>query len=395
MANLRQLPSGKWQVRVYVDGKYKSIGTFNTHKEAEAKGNEADNKIYYGESLDDREMQFTELVDIWMEHKKNNVKDGTLEGLEMNLKNYIMPSFGNKRLFKIRRRDIIKWINKYANKEKMNKKDKYKYNTRLKMFSVLNDIFNYAVYELEALPSNPCDKLTVPNKDKIRKKDKHYSLDELNMLLDYLKDRPIQKHKEYNLHYVLAFFLSRTGLRISEALALTWEDIKGDMLTIDKQVDFNEETKVTNITTLKNDSSYRTIKLDKELLNVMKEFKRTQNKVILKYSTFVKSNKDIIFQNNMGDYYRCNSIRADLRIYCKNANVTYKGTHTFRHTHAILSLEAGASLKYISKRLGHESIKTTADEYLDVTEKIEDDEIAKIESHMARKWHDDKNEESR
>ncbi|MED4174353.1 tyrosine-type recombinase/integrase [Halalkalibacterium halodurans] len=57
--------------------------------------------------------------------------------------------------------------------------------------------------------------------------------------------------------------------------------------------------------------------------------------------------------------------------YCKKAGVEYKGTHGFRHTHAVLLLESGASIKFVSKRLGHKTIKTTADTYLDITEKIE------------------------
>jgi integrase len=47
-------------------------------------------------------------------------------------------------------------------------------------------------------------------------------------------------------------------------------------------------------------------------------------------------------------------------------------------------LEAGASIKYISNRLGHASIKVTADTYLDVTEKIEEDELKKFTAYTKR-----------
>ncbi|MCD4837857.1 hypothetical protein LRS37_02960 [Neobacillus sedimentimangrovi] len=33
-------------------------------------------------------------------------------------------------------------------------------------------------------------------------------------------------------------------------------------------------------------------------------------------------------------------------------------------------LESKANIKYVSSRLGHKTIKTTADTYLDITEKI-------------------------
>jgi integrase len=52
--------------------------------------------------------------------------------------------------------------------------------------------------------------------------------------------------------------------------------------------------------------------------------------------------------------------------------------------HAVLLLESGASLKYVSNRLGHKTIKTTADTYLDITEKIEEDELQKFASYIKR-----------
>ncbi|MCR6596177.1 tyrosine-type recombinase/integrase [Bacillus halotolerans] len=68
--------------------------------------------------------------------------------------------------------------------------------------------------------------------------------------------------------------------------------------------------------------------------------------------------------------------------YCKKVGVEYKGTHEFRHT--VLLLESGVSLKYVSNRLGHKTIKTTADTYLDITEKIEEDELQKFASYTKR-----------
>lgn len=67
------------------------------------------------------------------------------------------------------------------------------------------------------------------------------------------------------------------------------------------------------------------------------------------------------------------------------AQVEYKGTHGFRHTHAVLLLKSGASLVFVSKRLGHKTIKTTADTYLSITQKIKEDELKKFASYTKRK----------
>lgn len=99
---------------------------------------------------------------------------------------------------------------------------------------------------------------------------------------------------------------------------------------------------------------------------------------------FRKYEDGIIFQNYNDHYLTPSIIRETIQDYCKKAGVEYKGTHVFRHTHAVQLLESGASLKYVSNRIGHKTIKTTADTYLDITEKIEEDELQKFASYTKR-----------
>ncbi|MGO0063118.1 tyrosine-type recombinase/integrase [Brevibacillus fluminis] len=56
--------------------------------------------------------------------------------------------------------------------------------------------------------------------------------------------------------------------------------------------------------------------------------------------------------------------------------------HALRHTHAVHLLEAGANIKYVSERLGHASVKVTADTYLHVTKKIEDESLSLYERYV-------------
>jgi integrase len=250
----------------------------------------------------------------------------------------------------------------------------------------MKSILHHAVHELEVLEKNPADKLKVPVQDAVaikKEKVKYFSLQELNQLLDFMKTYKHQRFPEYQLYYMLMFFLSKTGLRISEALALRWEDIDGDKITIDKQTSRDDNNKV-KLTTLKNSSSYRTIKIDPDLIRELKKFKLKQNELILGNERFRKNEEGIIFQNYNGHYLTPSIIRETIRGYCKKAGVEYKGTHGFRHTHAVLLLESGASLKYVSNQLGHKTIKTTADTYLDITEKIEEDELQKFASYTKR-----------
>ncbi|OZU88678.1 recombinase XerC [Virgibacillus indicus] len=388
MATFRKLKSGKWQARVSDDKKEFSIGTFRSKKEAEIEAGKIEERIYHGQTLNDRKMLFSEVANEWLfEHKKESVKDSTFEQLEVIVRLHILPYFGHKRLMRIKRPEIKRWLVKYVEIKDRNGEASYSFGSRLKYLSVLKSIFHYAVHEMEILDKDPSSKLEVPVKDKIdikNKKIKFYELDKVHKLLDYMETYKHQRFKEYRIYFVLMYFLSQTGLRISEALALRWSDINGNRLTVERQTSRDDNNNL-QLTTLKNTSSYRTIKLEEDILNELKKFKIVQSEMFLKYKAFKRSSDNIIFQNYLGNYLTPSTVRDSIRDYCKKAGVDYKGTHGFRHTHAVLLLEAGANIKYVSGRLGHKSIKTTADTYLHITKKIEEDELKKFASYTKRK----------
>lgn len=378
MATIRKLPSGKWQARVSRDGKEFSIGTFRTKKEAEIEAGKVEERIYYGQSLDDRKILFDEVTEEWLRYKKLNVKSNSYDAVERIVKLHLLPHFGNKQILRIRRKDIKDWIEHYASLNGS-------YGSKAKYLSVLKSIFHYATYDLEVLEKNPCDKLSMPSEDSIAAESevKYYTLEELEKLLKFMKSKKTQRYEDYQLYYMLMYFLSRTGLRISEALAIRWSDIKDNKLTIERQVKKTKDGKILD--TLKNSSSYRTITLDDELVKSLKKFKLHQNELLLKNEHIPKNKDDIVFQNFLGDYLDVRAVRTSFERFCKKAGLSYKGTHVFRHTHAVLLLEAGANIKYVSKRLGHKTIKTTADTYLDITERIEHDELAKFAAYTKNK----------
>lgn len=298
MATFRKLPSGKWQARVSRDGNEFSIGTYRTKKEAEIEAAKVEERIYYGQTLNDRNMMFEEVVDSWLAHKKNELKASTFRQIEVIIRLHIKPDFKNKRIMKIRRADIKRWIQDYVDETDKSGHPKYSLGSCLKYLSVMKSVFHYAVHELEVLEKSPADRLKVPVKDSTaeKKKIKYFSLQELNTLLDFMKNYKHQRFEGYPLYYMLMYFLSPTGLRISEALALRWTDINGNQLTVERQMSRDDNNNV-KLTTLKNSSSYRTIGLEDDLLKELKKFKARQNE------------DQIIFQNYLGNYLTPSTIR--------------------------------------------------------------------------------------
>ncbi|VXB97798.1 hypothetical protein BACI9J_60299 [Bacillus altitudinis] len=92
-------------------------------------------------------------------------------------------------------------------------------------------------------------------------------------------------------------------------------------------------------------SSYRTIKIDPDLFCEFKKFKLKQNELILRNERFHKNEDSIIPQKHHGHYLTPSTIRNTMQGYCKKAVVDYKGTQSFRHTHAVLLLKSDASIK--------------------------------------------------
>lgn len=378
MANFRKLKSGRWQARVPIDGVMTSIGTFKTKKEAQLKAAEIENKVYYNRTIIDRNMKFQEVIDSWYSQKERTVKDSTLEQLEVVKRLHIEPYFSHKRIININRDNVIEWIDAYEGNEN------YTYGTRLKHMAVLRDMFYHAMHHMDVLDKNPAARVSFAKPDEYRnvKKDiKYYNLNELNTLLKYLKSHKSQRFPEYKVYYALVFLLSRTGLRISEALGLRWSDIQYNRLNVVRQTSRNDNNDL-NLTSLKTPASYRNIEIDEDTVEMLMWFRKIQNQCFQKHEKFIRNPDVIIFQTYNGNYMTPSTVREMLQKYCLTAGVEYKGTHAFRHTHAVLSLEAGADLLFVSRRLGHGTIQTTADTYLDITPLYESHELEKITVYL-------------
>lgn len=92
MGTFRQLKSGKWQARVYIEGQYESIGTFRTKKEAEIEAGKVEERLYFGQTLNDRQILFREIATEWIEvHKKNELDESTYPNYKSVLENHIIP----------------------------------------------------------------------------------------------------------------------------------------------------------------------------------------------------------------------------------------------------------------------------------------------------------------
>ncbi|MED4532344.1 tyrosine-type recombinase/integrase [Metabacillus fastidiosus] len=113
----------------------------------------------------------------------------------------------------------------------------------------------------------------------------------------------------------------------------------------------------------------------------LKKYKTWQKKNKLKYGLAYRDSNFVITCPNgteMGTF----GVNRVMESILKKTNLHRISPHGLRHTHAIMLLESGVDIKTVSERLGHTTINMTADAYLHITKKYEEESILKLERYL-------------
>lgn len=376
MASFKKHKNGTWEYRVrYKDltnNKYreKSKSGFKTKKEAQLAASSIELDIDQHGFAENGNELVSVFFKQWLEvYKKPHVKPITYSVQERNVRLNILPKWGNYKLKEITRNEYQKWINEL--------REHYSEGTTRRIHSIFTSALSDAVFDFKLLKENPSVRISIPKDFNSNKELKYYTVEQLDIFLNEVK-KPVKNAKyKHSIQYVVLFtLLSRTGLRIGEALALTWDDIDLDQKTlfINKNLVYPLNS-TPYISTAKTSGSVRTIRLDDHTVTILKKHKINRNEMYLMYANYKRPETNIVFYQQDGRWLRTNVVREYFKVICKRADLPILSPHALRHSHAVHLLEAGANIKYVSERLGHASIKTTADTYLHVTKKIEDDAL--------------------
>jgi integrase len=168
--------------------------------------------------------------------------------------------------------------------------------------------------------------------------------------------------------------LAASGIRVGELKALTWADLdeKTPALLINKTA--FEVSGEFGVGPTKSRNGTRSVEISEPVLRQLVNHRAQQeaymilNPVVqMGVAGYIENeNSGLIFPNRAGRLRRATDFDQALRKVVIESGVADPksiSAHTFRHSHAMLALAAGLDIFFLSRRLGHSSIKTTSDTY--------------------------------
>lgn len=288
---------------------------------------------------------FCEYYKQWIEvYKRDAIREATLAKYQMTHK-WVEKLVPELKVSELTRNAYQQLLNDYAKEHERQ--------TTLDFHHQLKGAILDAVDE-GLIERDPTRKAIIKGKTPKVKKIKYLNQFELHTLIAHLD---IKENPNWDWFILL---VSKTGMRFSEALAITPADFDfaRQTLSVSKTWDYKGDG---GFLPTKNKSSVRKIQIDWQ--------------IVVKFSELVKKlpeDKPIF----VGEEKIYNSTVNDvLARHCKECGISVISIHGLRHTHASLLLFAGVSIASVARRLGHASMTTTQKTYLHIIQELENKDV--------------------
>ncbi len=233
---------------------------------------------------------------------------------------------------------------------------------------LISSILQTAV-QWQVIYDNPARRVKPP---KVQRKEAHYLEDtEAQRMVELLMQEPIKWRAAILL-------LLYAGIRRGELCGLGWKDVDFEncLIHIRRSSQYVKGMGIIEKGT-KNYSSERVLKLPKDVLVILKEYKqwqlaerlklgsRWQNQIPVKDGTgsITMQLNDRLFTQLEGLPINPDSVTDWVSNFKERNNLPQFSPHTLRHTNISLMIAAGVPMRNISARAGHAQLSTTQNIY--------------------------------
>lgn len=322
-----------YHIQYWYKGKQYSKVAGPKKKDAEILLAEINHKINIGTHKEIRVILFKDFVGKWLERQKPILKASSFEKYLSVIRSELLPLYGDVRVDRINTEDIQDWVTTMTDR-KLRPATTNTYLTTLRKLMADAVKWNY----IRVNPAAAVDRPKMPKTE-----------------LDYLKPKEIGRLlvalRPNQRDVALISLLAYSGLRVGEALALTWADIDLEAQTIN----VNKTAHAGVVTAPKTSGSNRVVSFPKVLVVTLMEYK---------LSCSMNKEDDVVFQSQVGTMMDRNHVRNRiLQPALKNADLRRVSVHSLRHSYATIMISQGETMKFIQGQLGHTSMKVTFDRY--------------------------------
>ena len=336
-------------------GKQKNMGSYPLKRDATRRLNEIKEEIYKEELLLPNEMNIENFILDFLEKYKINISITTYNNYMRVCKKYIIPLLGDIKLCDIRPIHIQNYVDDLVGL--LSPK------TIKIHLNILNLAFKRA-YRLKLIKENVVQFVEIPKSKKF--KNEIYTAEDMRILLEKCHGTSLE------LPIIIA---SGLGLRISEILGLTWNNIDFNdfTITVDK-ITTRDKGKVI-LKDPKTESSVRTISAPKEIILMLKQLKKDRLSAKLKGE---KTHRELIFYDKNLEPIAPDVISKKFKYFLETNGLKHIRFHDLRHSHVTMLIEAKVPIKVISERVGHSSVNTTLNIYSHALKEMDQEASDKI-----------------
>ena len=317
--------------------------------------------------------------------KEKSIEKTTAEVYRNTWATHVYNSIGKRKIKDIKKSEIVKYYSNLQREKGLKKRTIERVHVLLKM------TFDYAL-DSAIIINNPCVNALSYIKAENKQGKRIISEHEQTIIAEYLESNPKYNYKVVSNIFILG---CNTGLRISEILALTWNDIDFDNEIINVNKSLKSSKDFLTIGKPKTENSKRQVPMLSEVRKALRkqqllQFEKGNNDFELDgFSDFVFLNrKGKIFKPcNINGYfnyarYYYNDRERELAEK-ENREPEYLEhftTHCMRHSFCTRLVKENVNIKSVQSLMGHANITTTLNIYTHDSLEQNREEIKKLET---------------
>ncbi len=311
---------------------------------------------------------FSEYAEHWLNDvEKIKLKPNSFQRKVVTIRNQLNPVFGDKFIKNITLTQVQAFVNSLHNQG-------LSYSTIKKSVECLRCCIKYYYLESGINGLNPCEGVVLPRNE--AKEIRVFTDEECSKI----EKEALRTYKNGTYIYRLGpgiILLLYTGLRIGEALALTWNDIDFEKKTIrvNKNMAYQKTSDVPGEKydfivqkSTKTKSGNRVIPMTQKAYDMLKLIHK------------ITGHQEQVFTTGSGARVQLAYFNRSFHKLLRNAGITKEnetvGVHALRHTFATRLFKSGCDIKVVSTILGHSTVRITYDIYVGI---IQEESVKAIE----------------